>query len=201
MSAPCDGNMEVLEMGGTICYSQMPSPVGELMLVADDGGLCGLYMQKHAHWDGLQSSWRRDDKRLCEARAQLRGYFAEELKEFTLPLSPQGTVFQRSVWKELLNIPYGETISYAELAARIGRPGASRAVGLANGRNPLSIVVPCHRVVGSDGSLTGYGGGLARKRWLLDHERGVPRSWLVLNALDGSPGSSTPEFAETPDEG
>ena len=188
-------------MGGTICYSQMPSPVGELMLVADDEGLCGLYMQKHAHWDGLQSDWRRDDKRLCEARTQMRAYFAEELKQFNLPLSPQGTAFQRSVWTELLNIPYGETISYAELAARIGRPGASRAVGLANGRNPLSIIVPCHRVVGSDGSLTGYGGGLARKRWLLDHERGVPRSWLALNGLDAASGSPSPQFAETPDEG
>jgi methylated-DNA-[protein]-cysteine S-methyltransferase len=190
----------LIEMGGPVFYSQMPSPVGELMLVATDEGLCGVYMQKQMYWDGLQPDWRRDDKRLREARAQLRAYFAEELRQFELPLAPQGTEFQQTVWAELRNIPYGETISYGELAGRIGRPNASRAVGLANGRNPLSIIVPCHRVVGSDGSLTGYGGGLARKRWLLDHERGVPRSWLVLNALDAS-GSPTPEFAETPDEG
>jgi methylated-DNA-[protein]-cysteine S-methyltransferase len=186
-------------MGGMVYYSLMPSPIGELMLITQGEGLSGIYMQKHAHWDGLQPDWRRDDKPLREARSQLRAYFAEELKQFKLPLAPQGTEFQQSVWRELLNIPYGQTISYGELACRLGKPSASRAVGLANGRNPLSIVVPCHRVVGSNGSLTGYGGGLARKRWLLDHERGVPRSWLVMNALDE--GSQAPlEFAETPNE-
>jgi methylated-DNA-[protein]-cysteine S-methyltransferase len=191
----------LIEMGGPVFYSQMPSPVGELMLVATDEGLCGVYMQKQMYWDGLQPDWRRDDKRLREARAQLRGYFAEELRQFELPLAPEGTEFQRTVWAELRNIPYGETISYGELAGRIGRPNASRAVGLANGRNPLSIIVPCHRVVGSDGSLTGYGGGLARKRWLLDHERGVPRSWLVLNSVDSISDTSTPpEFLEESSE-
>ena len=103
-------------------------------------------------------------------RDQLRAYFAGELLEFELPLRMKGTEFQRLVWKELTNIPFGTTISYAEQARRIGRPGAARAVGAANGRNPISIVVPCHRVIGANGTLTGYGGGLDRKQWLLDHE-------------------------------
>lgn len=162
-------------------YSFMPSPIGELLLVSDGAALTGVYMQNHLHWDGLQPHWRRDDHRLREARRQLQAYFAEELKVFELPLALHGTGFQRSVWQELLKIPYGQTTSYGELAGRLGQPKASRAVGLANGRNPISIIVPCHRVVGANGTLTGYGGGLPRKRWLLDHEAGVPRAWLALN--------------------
>jgi methylated-DNA-[protein]-cysteine S-methyltransferase len=162
-------------------YSTMPSPVGELLLLSDGTALTGVYMQQHAHWSGMQDHWRRDDHRLRAARQQLRAYFAEELRAFDLPLALHGTEFQRRVWQELLNIPYGQTVSYGELACRLGQPKASRAVGLANGRNPISIVVPCHRVVGSNGTLTGYGGGLPRKRWLLDHESGVPRAWLALN--------------------
>lgn len=187
-------------MSEIIYYSLMPSPVGELMLVADGDRLTGLYMQKHLHWSGLQPDWRRDDKRLRQARTQLRAYFAEELRQFELPLQPQGTEFQQRVWSELLNIPYGDTISYGELALRIGQPTASRAVGLANGRNPISIIVPCHRVVGANGSLTGYGGGLARKRWLLDHERGVPRSWLALNPIEPvADAAGSPSFVERPE--
>jgi methylated-DNA-[protein]-cysteine S-methyltransferase len=187
-------------MTEVICYSLMPSPVGELMLLAEGEHLIGVYMQKHLHWSGLQPDWRRDDRRLRAARTQLRAYFAEELKQFELPLQPQGTEFQKRVWGELLNIPYGETISYGELAVRIGQPSASRAVGLANGRNPISIIVPCHRVIGANGSLTGYGGGLARKRWLLDHERGVPRSWLALNPIEpAADASGAPSFVEQPD--
>jgi methylated-DNA-[protein]-cysteine S-methyltransferase len=180
-----DGNRELdATMSAIQYFSTMPSPVGELLLLSDGDSLTGVYMQKHAHWSGMQPHWRRDDARLRAARAQLRAYFADELKCFTVPLNLQGTEFQTRVWNELLNIPFGETISYGELAQRIGQPNASRAVGLANGRNPISIVVPCHRVVGSNGKLTGYGGGLPRKRWLLDHERGVPRAWLALGAVE-----------------
>ena len=177
-------------MTATRYFSTMPSPVGELLLLSDGDSLIGLYMQKQAHWDGMQPHWRRDDTRLRQARAQLRAYFSDELKTFDLPLKLEGTEFQVRVWNELLNIPFGETISYGELARRIEQPNASRAVGLANGRNPLSIVVPCHRVVGSNGKLTGYGGGLPRKRWLLDHERGVPRAWLALGAVDALAGEA-----------
>jgi methylated-DNA-[protein]-cysteine S-methyltransferase len=116
---------------------------------------------------------RRRDPVLTAARRQLDAYFAGKLTEFDLPLAPAGTVFQTGVWDELQRIPYGTTISYAELAGRVGRPGHFRAVGSANGRNPISIIVPCHRVLGSNGSLTGYGGGIDRKRWLLDHEAAV----------------------------
>jgi methylated-DNA-[protein]-cysteine S-methyltransferase len=112
----------------------------------------------------------QDDAGFREVRDQLRAYFEGELHEFELPLRMKGTDFQRRVWKELMNIPFGMTISYAEQARRIGRPGAARAVGAANGRNPISIVVPCHRVIGANGTLTGYGGGLDRKQWLLEHE-------------------------------
>lgn len=175
-------------MTATRYFSTIPSPVGELLLLSDGDRLTGVYMQQHAHWDGMQPHWRRDDARLRQARAQLRAYFADELKAFELPIRLQGTEFQERVWNELLNIPFGETVSYGELARRLGQPNASRAVGLANGRNPISIVVPCHRVVGSNGQLTGYGGGLPRKRWLLDHERGVPRAWLALGMVEAPVG-------------
>jgi len=151
-------------------YDMMQSPIGELMLVSDGNTLTGLYMdnQKHA---GGRAKAIRDEEMLKQPRAQLQAYFAGELREFGLPLAAGGTPFQQRVWRALRDIPYGETISYGELARRIGQPKASRAVGLANGRNPISIVVPCHRVIGANGSLTGYGGGLERKRWLLAHER------------------------------
>ncbi len=116
-------------------------------------------------------NWKRDDAALKQPRAQLQAYFAGELRAFELPLAAAGTVFQQRVWRALCDISYGETISYRKLAQRIGQPSASRAVGLANGKNPISIVVPCHRVIGMNGSLTGYGGGLQRKRWLLAHEK------------------------------
>lgn len=150
------------------------SPVGPLTLVADDGALVGLYMDGQRHRPDLDvSAGDLGDTAavLAEAGAQLAAYFAGELTAFDLPLAPRGTAFQLRVWAALRDIPYGETESYGALAQRIGSPGASRAVGLANGRNPIGIVVPCHRVVGADGSLTGYGGGLPRKRFLLDLER------------------------------
>lgn len=117
----------------------------------------------------------RDPAAAAEAVRQLRAYFAGGRTAFDLPLAPRGTDFQRRVWRALLDIPPGQTISYGELARRIGRPSASRAVGAANGQNPIAVVIPCHRVVGADGTLTGYGGGLHRKRWLLEHEtRAMP---------------------------
>ncbi|MEU9391824.1 methylated-DNA--[protein]-cysteine S-methyltransferase [Streptomyces sp. NPDC048324] len=148
------------------------SPYGPLTLVAEDGTLCGLYMTDQRHRPPQETFGDRDDSLLGEAKDQLNAYFSGELKEFTLELQLQGTPFQRTVWDQLRRIPYGETRSYGELAEALGSPGASRAVGLANGRNPIGIIVPCHRVVGADGSLTGYGGGLPRKRRLLDFERG-----------------------------
>jgi methylated-DNA-[protein]-cysteine S-methyltransferase len=171
-------------MTASTYFSYMPSPLGELLLVSDGDSLTGVYMQKQSHFSGMQPHWRRDDHCLRRARTQLLAYFANELQCFALPLKLIGTEFQRRVWNELLNIPFGQTISYGELARRIAQPNASRAVGLANGRNPVSIVVPCHRVVGAKGTLTGYGGGLPRKRWLLDHERGVPRAWLALGSVE-----------------
>ena len=154
------------------------SEVGPLTLVAEDGALVGLYMDLQRH--------RPDDDRLGEldlrgreaepfkaSADQLDAYFAGTLTRFTLPLAPRGSDFQQRVWSALQEIPYGQTVSYGELAERVGSPGGARAVGLANGRNPIGIVIPCHRVVGSSGSLTGYGGGLDRKKRLLDLEVAV----------------------------
>ncbi|MEU6799700.1 methylated-DNA--[protein]-cysteine S-methyltransferase [Streptomyces neyagawaensis] len=149
------------------------SPYGPLTLVADDGVLCGLYMTGQRHRPSQENFGPRDDSLLADAKEQLAAYFAGELRQFTLTLRLHGTPFQRGVWEQLARIPFGETRSYGELADAMGSPKASRAVGLANGRNPVGIIVPCHRVVGSDGSLTGYGGGLDRKRRLLDFEQGT----------------------------
>lgn len=160
-------------------YSTLSSPIGELLLVSDDEHLTGIYMQSERHVDKRQRDWQRDDHALRGARQQLQDYFAGTLTEFDLPLAAQGTVFQQRVWKALREIPYGATISYGELARRIGQPTASRAVGLANGQNPISIIVPCHRVIGSNGSLTGYGGGIERKQWLLAHEATRRQAKLV----------------------
>ena len=143
-----------------------PSPVGDLLLTADDEGrLTGLYTRH----DGAAAR-AGGDGAFDAAREQLDAYFAGELQEFDLPLALHGTPFQLRVWEELARIPFAETISYKELALRLGDLKLVRAVGLANGRNPVSIVIPCHRVIGADGTLVGYGGGLERKRWLLDHE-------------------------------
>lgn len=157
-------------------YTVMDSPVGPLTLVADDGVLSGLYMRDQRHRPADETFGVPDDTAFGEALAQLRAYFAGERTEFDLPVAPNGTPFQQQVWAALCEIPYGTTTTYGELADRIGKPSAARAVGLANGRNPISIIVPCHRVVGSGGDLTGYGGGLERKRYLLDHESLVRQS-------------------------
>jgi methylated-DNA-[protein]-cysteine S-methyltransferase len=155
-------------------HTVIDSPYGPLTLVADaDGTLCGLYMTGQRHRPAEENFGPREDDLPCFAAAQeqLSAYFAGELKRFTLQLALRGPPFQRGVWQELTRIPYGEIRTYGQLADSLGKPQASRAVGLANGKNPVGIIVPCHRVIGSDGSLTGYGGGLDRKRRLLDFER------------------------------
>jgi methylated-DNA-[protein]-cysteine S-methyltransferase len=161
-------------------YDTVDSPLGELLLAGDGDALTALHMGASPRPD-----WRRDAATFREARQQLRSYFAGELREFDLPLDPRGTAFQRQVWDALRRIPYGATVSYAELAAAVGRPGAARAVGAANGRNPIAVVIPCHRVIGASGALTGYGGGLGRKRLLLDLEGGR-RTWTLIGS-DGQP--------------
>jgi len=158
-------------------YTEIESTLGTLTLRGTERGLTGLYMQEHRHGpEELQRrGWQRDDRRFAEARTQITEYFAGKRKVFTTPIDREamgGTDFQRRVWAALEAIPYGVTISYGELARRIGQPAAVRAVGLANGRNPLSIIVPCHRVIGSNGKLTGYGGGMERKQHLLELEKG-----------------------------
>jgi methylated-DNA-[protein]-cysteine S-methyltransferase len=148
------------------CYQWIESPIGKLLLAADDAGLSRVGFAEAQP----NPAWTLGGEALREAAAQLGAYFAGDLQRFELKLNPAGTPFQLRVWEALRDIPYGETISYGELARRIGNPSASRAVGLANGANPIAVVVPCHRVIGSNGKLTGYGGGLDRKRRLLDLE-------------------------------
>ncbi|MEU5880927.1 methylated-DNA--[protein]-cysteine S-methyltransferase [Spirillospora sp. NPDC047279] len=169
-------------------HTVMESPYGPLTLVATDGVLSGLYMNLQRHRPQEETFGDREPDSgavpFGPVVEQLTAYFAGELTTFEVPLAMRGTPFQQTVWAALQEIPYGETISYGRLAERIGNPAASRAVGLANGKNPISIIVPCHRVVGSTGSLTGYGGGVERKRRLLDFENGV-------RAESGSAASAT----------
>jgi len=155
----------------TVCYTQIESPVGKLLLASGEQGLQVISFPDGRHARRPEPGWREERKPLEPVINELRAYFAGELHDFHLVLDPQGTPFQLSVWKRLTEIPYGETISYGELARRIGNPAASRAVGLANGSNPIPIVIPCHRVIGSNGKLTGYGGGLPIKEKLLALER------------------------------
>ena len=152
-------------------YTMLASPVGELLLAGDEDALHMIGFPSGRGAVAPDADWERDPAPFGEAIRQLEGYFAGELREFDLPLAPTGTPFQRDVLAALQQIPYGETRSYGDLAKAVGRPKASRAVGAANGRNPLPIVIPCHRAIGSDGSLTGFGGGLETKRFLLDLER------------------------------
>jgi len=155
----------------TVTHVTLPSPIGPLTLVANGGRLTGLYLDAQRHRPASATLGAAGDpasEPFVSAARQLAAYFAGDLKAFDLPLAPAGTDFQRRVWGALLTIPYGQTWSYAELAREVG--SASRAVGLANGKNPIALVIPCHRVIGSDGSLTGYGGGLDRKRYLLELE-------------------------------
>jgi methylated-DNA-[protein]-cysteine S-methyltransferase len=157
-------------------YTEHTSPLGPLLLAAEDNGLAAIYFDGHRHADlSRKQGWTRHDgdpllRRACD---QLDEYFAGTRRTFDLPLAPEGTAFQRNVWLGLCRIPYGQTSSYGQLAADIGNKAAVRAVGAANGRNPLSIVVPCHRVIGGSGDLVGYAGGLERKRFLLSLESGA----------------------------
>ena len=158
-----------------IRYCMYDSPVGALLLAADDAALVAIEFPSSRHPVVRGADWvEGDNEVLALARKQLGEYFAGKRNTFDLPLGPRGTEFQRNVWKTLAGIPYGETISYAQLASRVGKPSAMRAVGAANGRNPLPIVLPCHRVIGADGSLTGFGGGLPTKQFLLELEGALP---------------------------
>jgi methylated-DNA-[protein]-cysteine S-methyltransferase len=166
-----------------IVHASHASPIGPLLLVGERDGsggvrLSGIFMEEHRHGPAVDPSWVEDPAAFREVTRQLDEYFAGSRASFDLALAPAGTPFQQRVWAELARIPAGTTVTYGELARRAGRPGAARAVGAAVGRNPVSIVVPCHRVVGSDGALTGYAGGIARKAFLL--------------ALEGAPAPVTP---------
>jgi len=154
-------------------FTEFSSPIGTIQLRGTDGALTGVFMETQRHEPVRPDDAGQDAGPLREARCELEEYFAGERREFSLALEPAGTDFQMRVWQALRAIPYGATISYGELAQRIENPRAVRAVGLANGRNPLSIIVPCHRVIGANGTLTGYGGGLERKRFLLALESGA----------------------------
>jgi methylated-DNA-[protein]-cysteine S-methyltransferase len=164
-------------------HTVIDSPIGPLTLIAENGSLAGVHMEITRYEPDaatLGTAVDRDDEPvLASAARQLDAYFDGDLTDFDLPLTLDGSPFQRTVWAGLRGIPYGQTTSYGELARRIGQPSASRAVGLANGRNPVSIVVPCHRVIGADGSLTGYGGGMDRKRFLLALEQRVSGQTLI----------------------
>jgi methylated-DNA-[protein]-cysteine S-methyltransferase len=156
-------------------YTFEDSPIGSLLLVGDGQALHGLYMQDGRKPKRIESGWERSTSCFADVKAQLREYFAGERLAFDVALTMAGTPFERRVWSALMEIPYGETCSYGELARKLDQPSAARAVGLANGRNPIAVIVPCHRVIGADGTLTGYGGGLERKRILLELESGQAR--------------------------
>lgn len=157
-------------MTTTIYYSYAESPLGRMIVRGDGHFVTGLFMPKHKGWHGVDDEWQQADAPFAALREQLAQYFAGERQQFDIPYKLIGTPFQQRVWQELVKIPFGTTITYAELARRVGNPTASRAVGNANGRNPLSIIVPCHRVIGADGKLTGFAGGLEKKEWLLAWE-------------------------------
>jgi len=148
-------------------YTVIDSPLGELLLVGDDIGLTDLYRQSTAKSRPVDPAWARHDRHFQAARDQLDAYFAGDLRDFDLPLNPRGSTLQLRVWAALRDIPYGETASYGSIAGRIGWENGARAVGAINGQNPLPIIIPCHRVIGADGSLVGYGGGLPMKQFLL----------------------------------
>ena len=160
-------------MTATTCYSYIDCPLGRMFVQGDGQFVTGLFMPQHKGWRGPDASWQQSDASFTVVREQLAEYFAGDRQTFDVPLKLAGTPFQQRVWQELVRIPFGTTITYAQLAQRIGKPTASRAVGHANSRNPISIIVPCHRVIGADGKLTGYAGGVDKKQWLLAWERGA----------------------------
>ncbi|GAA6616514.1 methylated-DNA--[protein]-cysteine S-methyltransferase [Scytonema sp. NUACC26] len=156
-----------------IYYRWLDSPLGELLLASNGRSLIGLYLKGQKFFPEQTEDWHKSEQidPFVQTQEQIAEYFAHQRQHFDIPIEPQGTAFQKQVWQLLLQIPFGETISYGALAKKIGKPVASRAVGTANGRNPISIIVPCHRVIASNGKLTGYAGGLDRKQWLLQHEQ------------------------------
>ena len=156
-------------------YDIYESPHGRMLLVADDAGLSGVYFEGQKYFPQIAAEWRRDSRQptLSQAKRELAEYFGRERKTFEVPLAPRGTAFQRAVWDAISTVAFGDTIAYGELAKRARCPASVRAAGAATGRNPLTIVVPCHRIVGATGSLTGYAGGLERKRALLALESGI----------------------------
>jgi len=166
-------SLEKREMNTTIYFDRIDTPLGGMLLAANDVALTGAWFDGERYPPAIDERWqrRRDLPVLRRAAAMLAEYFDGTRKAFDIPLAPEGTRFQLAVWDQIFRVPYGETIPYRELAARSGRPEAVRAAGAATGRNPLTIFVPCHRIVGADGSLTGYAGGLDRKRALLALER------------------------------
>ncbi len=154
-------------------HTSVPSPVGRLLLTMSDRALTGLYLAEHDDVPAIDPSWRNDATPFAAVTTQLEEYFSGKRRAFTLPLAPVGTDFQQTVWQALIAIPFAATASYGGLARTIARPRASRAVGSANGRNPIAIIIPCHRVIAGDGGIGGYSGGLTVKRWLLAHEANV----------------------------
>ena len=158
------------------CYDFYDSPQGQMLLVADNEGLAGVYFDGQKYFPKLGTEWRQDPKQpvLAQAKRELAEYFGGTRRRFEVALAPEGTPFQKAVWKAISTVDFGKTITYGELARRAGVAGSSRAAGAATGRNPVTIIVPCHRIVGSTGSLTGYAGGLNRKRALLALESGIP---------------------------
>ena len=151
------------------CYDTFESPIGGMLLAASEDGISGVYFDRQKHHPKRAADWKHDPQNvhLKRAKRQLAEYFAGKRKTFDLALDPRGTSFQKAVWKAIAGVSFGNTISYGELARRAGVPGSARAAGAATGRNPIGIIVPCHRIVGSNGALTGYAGGLSRKRALL----------------------------------
>ncbi len=166
--------------GTASLYTTIDSPIGELLLLGDGGALHGLHMQQGRRPATIPPHCRREPGAFAAAIEQLRQYFAARRTSFDVPLAPSGTPFQLRVWHALQDIGYGETLSYGEIARRVGRPSAARAVGMANGCNPIAVIVPCHRVIGADGTLTGYGGGGERKRLLLELEGRARTAQLSL---------------------
>ncbi len=160
-------------MNAQMLYTTLASPIGELLLAGDGESLSHLHMLEAPRPFTAPAHWRRQNGSFPETTRQLSEYFAGERRDFDLRLTLHGNPFELRVWEALQEIPYGATASYGQIARTIGAPTAARAVGLANGRNPVAVIVPCHRVIGADGSLTGYGGGLPRKRYLLDLEAGA----------------------------
>jgi methylated-DNA-[protein]-cysteine S-methyltransferase len=165
------------------------SPMGKMLIVATDDGLNGLYFIDQKYYRAVEAGWTRDGKHpvVRQTAREMQEYFAGKRKEFDIPLAPAGTPFQAQVWKAISSVPYGTNITYSELARRAGHPDAIRAAGTATGRNPITIIVPCHRIVGSDGSLTGYAGGLDRKRALQELESGARSLFTPRQARSSQP--------------